>query len=74
VGWNSVALCTVRVQTNAAEHTPCANKIGALEKLIRSYPKKRGKHIVEPMLGMTFDSLGKVYEFYKEHGFGVRYS
>jgi hypothetical protein len=22
---------------------------------------------------MTFDSLSKAYEFYKEHGFGVRY-
>ena len=32
------------------------NRIGALEKLIRSYPEK-------PALGMMFDSLGEAYDF-----------
>ncbi|KAM0903379.1 hypothetical protein ACQ4PT_018628 [Festuca glaucescens] len=67
----------VRVGANAAEQTPCPNRIGALEKIIRSYPKKRGEFVLEPTLGMTFDSLGEAYDFYNlyswEHGFGVRY-
>jgi hypothetical protein len=33
--------------------------------------------VVEPAIGMTFDSLGEAYDFYNlyswEHGFGVRY-
>jgi hypothetical protein len=39
--------------------------------------KKRGQHVVEPAIGMMFDSLGEAYDFYNlyswEHGFGVRY-
>jgi hypothetical protein len=51
--------------------------MGALEKSIRSYPENIGQHVVEPAIGMTFDSLGEAYDFYNlyswEHGFGVRY-
>ncbi|XP_047077061.1 uncharacterized protein LOC124687310 isoform X2 [Lolium rigidum] len=67
----------IRVGGNAAERTPCPNWIGALEKTIRSYAETRGDHVVEPTLGLTFDSLGEAYDFYNlyswEHGFGVRY-
>jgi hypothetical protein len=45
--------------------------------MIRSYPERRGDFVLEPLLGMTFDSLGEAYDFYNlyswEHGFGVRY-
>uniref|UniRef100_A0ACD5Z607 Uncharacterized protein n=1 Tax=Avena sativa TaxID=4498 RepID=A0ACD5Z607_AVESA len=67
----------VRVGGNAAERTPCASRVGALEQTIRSYTEKRGEHVVEPSLGLTFDSLGEAYDFYNlyswEHGFGIRY-
>jgi hypothetical protein len=42
-------LCRVRVGANAAERTPCASRMGALEKSIRSYPDTRGEHVVEPL-------------------------
>ena len=32
----------VRVGGNTAEHTPCANRVGVLEKSIKSYPEKVG--------------------------------
>jgi hypothetical protein len=45
--------------------------------MIRSYPERRADYVLEPSLGMTFDSLGEAYDFYNlyswEHGFGVRY-
>uniref|UniRef100_A0ACD5ZA16 Uncharacterized protein n=1 Tax=Avena sativa TaxID=4498 RepID=A0ACD5ZA16_AVESA len=70
----------VRVGGNAAERTPCANRVGALEQTIRSYAEKRGEegeYVVEPSLSLTFDSLGEAYDFYNlyswEHGFGIRY-
>jgi hypothetical protein len=47
---------------NAAERTPCANRVGALEQSIRSYAETRGDHVVETSLGMTFDSLGEAYD------------
>jgi hypothetical protein len=72
-----VVLCRLRVRVNAAERTPCPNIIGALEKIIRSYPGKPGEFVLEPTLGMTFDLHDEVYNFYNlyswEHGFGVRY-
>jgi hypothetical protein len=68
---------SVKVGANAVERTPCASRMGALEKTIRSYPKNRGQHVVEPAMGMTFDSLGEAYDFYNlyswEHRFGIRY-
>ncbi|XP_051184472.1 uncharacterized protein [Lolium perenne] len=67
----------VRVGAHATERSPCPNRVGTLEKMIRSYPERRGDHVLEPSLGMTFDSLGEAYDFYNlyswEHGFGVRY-
>uniref|UniRef100_A0ACD6AJR7 Uncharacterized protein n=1 Tax=Avena sativa TaxID=4498 RepID=A0ACD6AJR7_AVESA len=67
----------VRVGGNAAKRTSCLNRVGALEKTIWSYVEKRGDHIVEPLLGLTFDSLGEAYDFYNlyswEHGFRIRY-
>jgi hypothetical protein len=57
-------LCRVRVGGNATERSPCPNRVGALEKIIRSYPETRGEFVLEPTLGMTFDSLGKAYDFY----------
>lgn len=67
----------VRVGGHAAERIPCAARIGALEKSIKTYPEKMGEHVVEPAPGMTFDSLGEAYDFYNlyswEHGFGIRY-
>jgi hypothetical protein len=51
--------------------------MGAVEKSIRSYPEKIGQHVVEPAIGMTFDSLGEAYDFYNlyswEHRFEIRY-
>ena len=48
-----------------------------LEKSIRSYPEKRGDHVVESALEMSFDSLVEAYHFYNmyswEHGFVIRY-
>jgi hypothetical protein len=45
--------------------------------MIRSYAERRGDFVLEPTLGMSFDSLGEAYNFYNlyswEHGFGVRY-
>jgi hypothetical protein len=70
-----IVLCRVRVGANAAEWTPCPKRIGALEKIIRSYPEKRGELVVEPTLGMTFDSLAESCDCYNlyswEHGFSV---
>ncbi|XP_047052817.1 uncharacterized protein LOC124658863 [Lolium rigidum] len=67
----------VRVGGHATERSPCPNRVGTLEKMIRSYPERRGDYVLEPSLGMTFDSLGEAYDFYNlyswEHGFGVRY-
>jgi hypothetical protein len=76
---NLVFLFKVRVGDNAAERIPCANRTAVLEIsiTIRSYPETREEHVVEPSTGMTFDSLGEVYDIYNlyswEPGFGVRY-
>lgn len=48
-----------------------------MEQTIWDYPDKLGEHVVEPTLGLTFDSLGEAYDFYNlyswEHGFVIRY-
>lgn len=48
-----------------------------LEQTIRGYADKLGDHVVEPAIGLTFDSLCESYDFYNlyswEHGFGMRY-
>jgi len=59
------------------DRTPCLDRIDALEQTIRGYVDKLGGHVVEPAIGLTFDSLGEAYDFYNlyswEHGFGIRY-
>lgn len=49
---------------NVGERTPCANRVGALEQTIRSYAETSGDHVLEPSLGMKFDSFGEAYDFY----------
>jgi hypothetical protein len=48
-----LTLFTVRVGANVVETTPCAGRIGALEKSIRNYSETREEHVVEPALGMN---------------------
>lgn len=66
----------VRVGSHPPDRSPCPGRIGALEETIRAYPKKLGEHVIEPAIGLTFDSLGEAYDFYNiyswEHGFGIK--
>lgn len=59
------------------DRTPCPGRVGALQQTIRGYSDKLGEHVIEPALGLTFDSLGEAYDFYNlyswEHGFNIRY-
>lgn len=59
------------------DRTPCPERVGALEQTIRGYAGKLGDHVVEPAIGLTFDSLSEAYDIYNlyswEHGFGIRY-
>ncbi|KAM3277181.1 hypothetical protein ACQJBY_045174 [Aegilops geniculata] len=67
----------VRVGKQPLDRAPCPERVGALEKTIRGYAKTLGDRVVEPSVGITFDSLGEVYDFYNlyswELGFGIRY-
>lgn len=71
--------CTkrVRVGKQLLDKAPCAERVGALEKTIRGYAKTLGDCVVEPSVGLTFDSLGEAYDFFNlyswELGFGIRY-
>jgi hypothetical protein len=70
-------MCRVRVGHARPDRTPCASRKSALEKSIREYAEKLGDDVIDPCLGITFDSLGEAYDFYNlyswEHGFGIRY-
>lgn len=72
-GWTK----RVRVGSHPLYRTPSPSRVGALEQTRRGYAQKLGEHVVEPALGLTFDSLGEAYGFYNlyscEHGFGIRY-
>ena len=66
----------VRVGKHPPDRKPCPDRTGALEQTIRGDADKLGEHVVEPAIGLTFDSLGEAYDFYNlyswEHGFGIR--
>jgi hypothetical protein len=51
--------------------------MGALEKTIRDFAENPSENVVQPTLGMSFDSLNEAYDFYNlyswDHGFGIRY-
>lgn len=67
----------VRVGKQPPDRAPCPERVGALEKTIKGYADKLGPSVVEPEIGLTFDSLGEAYDFYNiyswEFGFGIRY-
>ncbi|KAM3385940.1 hypothetical protein ACQJBY_009544 [Aegilops geniculata] len=67
----------VRVSNQPSDRAPCPERVGALEQTMRGCAGKLGGHVVEPAIGLTFDSLGEAYDFYNlyswEHGFGIRY-
>lgn len=66
----------MRVGKHTLDRTPCPERVGALQTIHR-YAEKLGDHVVEPVTGLTFNSLGEAYDFYNlyswEHGFGIRY-
>lgn len=70
------AACRVRVGKHPPDRKSCPDRTGALEQTIRG-DADIGEHVVEPAIGLTFDSLGEAYNFYNlyswEHGFGIRY-
>lgn len=59
-GWTK----RVRVGNHPPDRTPCPERVGALEQTIRGYADKLGDHVVEPAIGLTFDSLGEAYDIY----------
>ncbi|XP_044426035.1 uncharacterized protein [Triticum aestivum] len=67
----------VRVGQQAPDRAPCPDRVCALEQTIRGYAEKLGPNVIEPEIGLTFDSLGEAYDFYNiyswELGFGIRY-
>lgn len=58
------------------DRAPCPERLDALEETIRGHADKLGDHVVEPAIGLTFNSLGEAYDFCNlyswEHGFGIR--
>ena len=42
---------------------PCAGRVTPLEETIRIYADKPSEILVRPKIGMSFDSLGEVYDF-----------
>lgn len=73
----SLCMLRVRVGKQPPDRAPCPERVGALEKTIKGYADKLGPSVVEPEIGLTFDSLGEAYDFYNiyswEFGFGIRY-
>ncbi|KAM3275046.1 hypothetical protein ACQJBY_043800 [Aegilops geniculata] len=71
------AKCRVRVGHAPVERPPCAGRISALEKTLRTYAEKKTETVVVPVTGINFDSLGEAYDYYNlyswEVGFGIRY-
>jgi hypothetical protein len=51
--------------------------MGALERTIRDFAENPSDKVVQPTLGMSFDSLNEAYDYYNlyswEHGFGIRF-
>lgn len=45
-----------------ADRTPCLSRMSALEQLIRKYAEEPTKIVVQPELGLGFDSLEEAYD------------
>ncbi|XP_051189262.1 protein FAR1-RELATED SEQUENCE 11 [Lolium perenne] len=53
------------------------DRVSALEKSFRGFAERKSVEIVNPCVGLTFDSIGEAYDYYNlyswECGFGIRY-
>lgn len=59
-GWKK----RLRIGVAAPSKTPCPNRINAFEKAVRCFAKNPAENVITPVLGTTFDSLGKAYGFH----------
>ncbi|KAK1615385.1 hypothetical protein QYE76_020902 [Lolium multiflorum] len=52
------------------------DRVSALEKSFRGFAERKSVEIVNPCVGLTFDSIGEAYDYYNlyswECGFGIR--
>jgi hypothetical protein len=48
--------------------------MGALEQSSRVFAKNPISNVIQPTLGMSFDSLNEEYDFHNLYSFGIRYS
>ena len=59
------------------ERATKADRVTALESSFRSFADRKTDAIVNPTVGLTFDSIGEAYDYYNlyswECGFGIRY-
>ncbi|KAM0894874.1 hypothetical protein ACQ4PT_024185 [Festuca glaucescens] len=59
------------------ERPPSVRRVPALEAALRGFANRKSDVIVNPTMGVVFDSLPEAYEFYNlyswESGFGIRY-
>uniref|UniRef100_A0A453CFU1 FAR1 domain-containing protein n=1 Tax=Aegilops tauschii subsp. strangulata TaxID=200361 RepID=A0A453CFU1_AEGTS len=67
----------LRLGSAPSDRVPCPSRMSALELSMCEYAEQPDKSVVRPELGLSFDSLGEVYDFYNlyswEIGFGIRY-
>lgn len=47
--------------------TPCTSKMSLLEQSICKYAEKPMKSLIKSELGLTFNSLGEAYDFYRSY-------
>ncbi|VAI13082.1 unnamed protein product [Triticum turgidum subsp. durum] len=59
-GWTK----RLRLGSAPPDRTPCPSRMSALEESMRKYAEEPRKNVVQPSLGLTFDSVGEAYDFY----------
>lgn len=67
----------VRIGAVGPGRAPCPDRMTTLEKSVRLFAESQGDNVIVSKLGLSFDTLGKAYDFYNlyswEKGFGIRY-
>nr|XP_045083782.1 uncharacterized protein LOC120962983 [Aegilops tauschii subsp. strangulata] len=60
LGWNK----RLRIGAAAPSRAPCPNNVSAFEKAVGSLAENPDESVITPVIGTTFDSVGKAYNFY----------
>ena len=68
----------VRLSNGDVDREWSAERKSALELTIRGFAEKKEGVVINPKIGLSFDSLNEAYEFYNlyswEIGFGIRFA